>query len=34
MLFVIDAKGVIAHRFSDPDYSWRPEIDAVLKAIR
>jgi len=33
-MFVIDANGVITHRFSDPDYSWCPEIDRVLKAIR
>ena len=34
LMFVIDANGVITHRFSDPDYSWCPEIDRVLKAIR
>jgi peroxiredoxin len=34
LMFIIDAKGIITHRFSDPDYSWRPAIDTVLKAIR
>jgi hypothetical protein len=33
-MFVIDAKGIVTHRFSDPDYSWRPEVELVLKAIR
>jgi peroxiredoxin Q/BCP len=34
LMFVIDPKGIITHRFSDPDYSWRPAIDTVLNAIR
>ncbi len=34
MMFVIDAKGIITHRFSDPDYSWRPKIDTVLDSLR
>ena len=34
LMFVIDAKGIVTHRFSDPDHSWRPEVELVLKAIR
>ena len=34
MMFVIDPTGVITHRYSDNNYTWRPEIDTVLDDIR
>jgi len=33
IIFVIDANGVITHRFSEADYADRPDIGSVLKAI-
>ncbi len=32
--FVIDANGVITHRFSSRDYRDRPSVESVLKALR
>ena len=34
MILVIDAEGVVRHRFSEATYSRRPKIEAVLDAIR
>ncbi len=34
IVFVIDAKGVITHRFSNIPYTTRTEIDSILNAIR
>lgn len=34
IVFVIDAKGMITHRFSKVPYTIRPAVDLVLKAIR
>ncbi len=33
-VFAIDADGIITHRWTDPDYRWRPEPAAVLKELR
>ena len=32
-IFVVDREGVVRHRFAEPDYRRRPEIDDVLAAI-
>ncbi len=34
MILTIDPKGVVRARFSETDYSQRPDIDAVLRAVR
>lgn len=34
MLFVIDSKGVITHRFSNTNYRVRPDSDMVLRMLR
>lgn len=34
IIFVIDAGGVVTHRFSSRDYRDRPSIDSVLEALR
>ena len=34
IIFVTDAKGVITHRFSEFDYTSRPDVDRVLKAVK
>ena len=34
IIFVIDAGGLVTHRFSNPDYRDRPSIDSVLEALR
>ncbi len=34
IIFVIDAGGIVTHRFSSRDYRDRPSIDDVLKALR
>jgi len=34
IIYAIDPKGVITHRFSGSNYTVRPEPDAVLNAIR
>lgn len=34
IIFVIDPKGVITHRFSNIDYQTPPEPDDVLNALR
>jgi peroxiredoxin Q/BCP len=34
IIFVVDAQGVVRHRFSEAAYQQRPEIDLVLEAIR
>jgi len=34
IVLVIDRKGVVRARFSETDYSQRPDIDAVLRAAR
>ena len=33
-IFVTDAKGVITHRFSEFDYSSRPDVSDVLEAFK
>lgn len=33
-IFATDPKGVIAYRFSEKEYSVRPEIDDVLEALK
>lgn len=33
-IVVIDANGVVSHRFSESNYVTRPEIDDVLIALR
>lgn len=33
-IIVIDANGVVSHRFSESNYIARPEIDDVLAALR
>lgn len=34
IIFVIDAAGIVRHRFSGKHYSQRPDIDLVLKILR
>lgn len=34
IIFVTDAGGIITHRFSEDDYSVRPDIDPILGALR
>ena len=34
IIFVIDAEGVVRHRFSEDSYRDRPEIDLVLDAVK
>tara|TARA_R110000787_G_scaffold125271_2_gene236414 strand:+ start:711 stop:830 length:120 start_codon:yes stop_codon:yes gene_type:complete len=34
MIFVVDEKGVVRHRFSESDYSDRPDVDVVLDVLR
>ena len=34
IIFVIDAGGVITHRFSSRDYRDRPSVDSVIEALR
>lgn len=34
IIFVIDAKGIIRHRFSGKHYSTRTDIELVLKTLR
>ncbi len=34
MMFVIDPKGVITHRFSSTNYRTRPDPDKVLRTLR
>jgi peroxiredoxin len=34
IIFVLDAKGIVRHRFSEESYRQRPEIDVVLDSIR
>ena len=34
MIFVIDQKGVIRHRFSEDDYQKRPDIEVILGILR
>ena len=34
IIFVTDAKGVITHRFSEFDYSSRPDVSDVLEAFK
>lgn len=33
-IIVIDAEGTVSHRFSEGDYTDRPDIDTVLKALK
>lgn len=33
MIVVLDAEGIVRHRFSSRDYRDRPEFDAVLEVI-
>ncbi len=30
IIFVVDARGIITHRFSQEDYRQRPDIDSIL----
>ena len=34
IIFVVDASGIVRHRFSGPDYQSRPDVDAVLAALK
>ena len=34
MIFVVDEKGVVRHRFYERDYSDRPDVDVVLEVLR
>lgn len=34
MIFVVDEKGVVRHRFSERDYANRPDVDVVLEVLR
>lgn len=34
IIFVVDANGVIRHRFSETNYQNRPEVDAILDILR
>lgn len=34
IIFAIDAKGVVSHRFSKENYEIRPEIEIVLQTLR
>jgi len=34
MIFVVDEKGVVRHRFSERDYASRPDVDVVLEVLR
>ena len=34
LIFVIDADGVIRHRFSETNYQQRPEVDVILDVLR
>ena len=34
MIFVIDAEGVIRHRFSETNYQSRPDVDVILDILR
>lgn len=33
-VFVVSAEGIVTHRWSDPNYRWRPEPDDVLQELR
>jgi peroxiredoxin len=32
--FVVDARGVVTHRFSESSYRDRPDVDAVLEILK
>lgn len=34
VIVVLDAEGKVSHRFSEPHYSSRPDIDGVLTVLR
>jgi peroxiredoxin len=34
MIFVVDPKGVIRHRFSESTYQNRPDVDVILDILR
>ena len=34
IVFVLDRKGVVRARYSEVDYSRRPDIDAILRTLR
>ena len=34
IILVLDADGTVTHRFSDADYSVRPPLDLVLRALK
>ena len=34
MIFVIDPKGVIRHRFSETNYQNRPDVEVILDILR
>lgn len=34
MIFVVDPMGVIRHRFSEPNYQQRPDVDVVLEILQ
>jgi peroxiredoxin len=34
MIFVVDADGIVRHRFSEERYQDRPNVDGVIEAIR
>lgn len=34
MIFAVDPKGMIRHRFSEPNYQKRPDINVILDILR
>jgi peroxiredoxin len=34
MIFVIDSKGVVRHRFSETNYQNRPDVEVILDILR
>jgi len=34
MIFVVDPKGVIRRRFSEPNYQQRPDVDVILEILQ
>jgi peroxiredoxin len=34
MVFVFDSKGVVRHRFSEPSYQQRPDVDVIFEILQ
>lgn len=32
--FAIDTEGAVTHRWTDPNYRWRPDVDDVLRTLK